>query len=181
MPLSSYSSINLLVNYTTISEFSNHYHLPFNYNLKNSRSKKKTEMMHFHLLEHQHLTRPGYWDWWRKLNQLCASGGPSISTSPAKDNLISVAVEGQYRPSKKVILIYLINSDIVDMDSWILHSNRNDVIILRMECKEGWSRRWWHERCHYLKRAAAINGQQYRIPMENLNDFIGNIPWKSSC
>lgn len=46
---------------------------------------------------------------------------------------------------------YLVYSNIVDMDRWILHADGDDVIILRMERKIGRGGWWWHECSHYLQ------------------------------
>lgn len=50
----------------------------------------------------------------------------------------------------RIPILYLINPNIVYLNSRILHSNGNDIVILRMECQIGSSRRRRHECCHDL-------------------------------
>ena len=55
-----------------------------------------------------------------------------------------------FRIKEKETIAYIINADIVDLDGRVLHSNSDDIIILRVECKESCSRRRCHESSHNL-------------------------------
>lgn len=45
----------------------------------------------------------------------------------------------------------LIHTNVVNLYSRVLHPNSNNVVVLRMECKECSSWWWWHKRRHDLK------------------------------
>ena len=45
---------------------------------------------------------------------------------------------------------YLINTDVINLNSTIIHSDSNDIVVLRMESKKSCSRRRWHKSSHRL-------------------------------
>lgn len=95
----------------------------------------------------------GYQDWLKMLNHLCALHGLSVLISPKKKLSKIILIKEK---TEGVTLLstygktYLVYSNIINVNCWVLHSNGYYIVVLGMECQECWSRRRRHECCHNL-------------------------------